>query len=833
MNAPSTSPSRLRSLYSTFRSIRPLMWLRWAALGLLGGVVLGAITLAATLAWLWPSLPPLDKAVNYRPIQHLQVLSHDGVELAQFGSERRIFVPISDIPLTLQNAVLGIEDARFRSHQGVDWLGVIRAVLVNTGNAVGLAAGRPQGASTITQQVARNFFLSSRRTLERKLKEALLAWRMERELSKDEILELYMNQIYLGHRAYGFGAAAQVYFGKTLEELSVAESAMLAGLPQNPAFANPITNAERARNRQLLVLKRMLDLGMLTKAQWSQAREEVLQVRKPSPGTSVATSTPALRADHVAELARQIVYARFGQEAYTRGLKVTTTLIAADQQAAWSATRNALLSQDRQQAWRGPEDFEALPDDPELAQAAAASALKDLRDHDLLRLAIVLQAHPKEVVVQLASGEVVRISGDGLRWVQAALGPQAPSKIALRRGAIIRVMQNASGAWAVSQWPQAQAAFVALDPQTGHVRALVGSFDFARQPFNHATQAWRQPGSTLKPFIYSAAFEHGVMPDTLVNDAPLLNLSNLSADDARAWNPRNADGQFDGPITVRRALAQSKNLVSLRLLQHVGVGPARQWLARFGFDLDRQPDNLSLALGTGSTTPMQMATAYGSIANGGHAVTPVMIERITDAQGQVLFEAPAPAPFDEKNRVVSERNAYLTRQLLQEVTQTGSAARAHKELQRPDLYGKTGTTQAAADVWFAGFQHTVVAVVWMGHDEPRSLGSRASGASLALPAWISYMKTVLRDVPIMTDAAPDGLAPRQGVFGHGEWVYEEWAEGGGVRSLGLDAPADTNATPPDVPLLPSTVATPSPVPAAVKPPTKLSTEPVPSIYSGN
>jgi penicillin-binding protein 1A len=826
MNSP--SPSRLRSLTSIFRSTRPLTWLRWAALVSLGGMVLGAITLAGAVAWWWPSLPTLDKAVNYQPIQHLQVLSHDGVELAQFGAERRIFVPIGDMPQHLQNALLAIEDARFREHRGVDWLGVVRAVLVNTGNAVGLAAGRPQGASTITQQVARNFFLSSRRTLERKLKEALLAWRMEQELSKDEILELYMNQIYLGHRAYGFGAAAQVYLGKPLNELTVAESALLAGLPQNPAFANPITNWERARARQLLVLKRMLDLGQLTEGQWRQAREEVIQVR----GSSPVLNTASLRADHVAELARQVVFERYGQEAYTRGLKVTTTLLAADQQAAWNATRTALLNQDRLQAWRGPEDFEALPDDPLLAESAATAALKELRDHDLLRLAIVMQAHPREVVALLATGETVRISGDGLRWVQAALAPNAPSKIALRRGAIIRLVQNQGNGWSVSRWPQAQAAFVAMDPQTGHVRALVGSFDFARQPFNHATQAWRQPGSTIKPFIYSAAFEQGVMPDTLVNDAPLENFANLSADEANAWNPRNADGRFDGPITVRRALAQSKNLVTLRLLQHVGVGPAKQWLARFGFDLDRQPDNLSLGLGTGSTTPMQMATAYAALANGGHAVAPMMIERITDAQGQVLFEAPAPAQFDESKRVVSERNAYLTRQLLQEVTATGSAARAQKELQRPDLYGKTGTTTGAADVWFAGFQPSVVAVVWMGHDEPRSLGTRASGASLALPAWISYMKAVLRDVPIMTDPAPDGVAPRQGVFGAGEWVYEEWAEGGGVRSLGVE-PSSENQNAPVQPLdTPAQAMAPAPAPP-LRPPTRLNNDPTPSIYTGN
>ncbi len=840
------SPPALRGALARLRQATSDTWgrlpqplrrrMRWAGVAGLAGLAAATLVLLLAVAWLWPSLPPLDRVTNYQPRQHLQVLSSDGVELAQFGSERRIFTPIGDIPRGLQDALLAIEDARFREHRGIDWIGVTRAVLAN------LTGGRPQGASTITQQVARNFFLSSRRTLERKLKEALLAWRMERELSKDEILELYMNQIYLGNRAYGFGAAAQVYYGKTMDELSVAETAMLAGLPQNPSFANPIANPQRARQRQMVVLMRMRDVGYITPAQWAAAREEANSAKPRAAAAHSPAAGPQIRAEHVAEMARKMVYERYGQEAYTRGLKVTTSLVSTDQQAAWAAVRGALLAQDRQQPWRGPEDFEELPDDPGKAENLAAEALKDLRDDDLLRLALVLRAHPKEVVAQLASGETVTITGEGLRWVQPALAAQAKGNLALRRGAVIRVMQQGDGAkaaWTVTQLPKAQGAFVSLDPATGRVRALVGSFDFARQPFNHATQAWRQPGSTIKPFIYSAAFEHGVMPDTLVNDAPLENPANLSEADARAWNPSNADGQFEGPITVRRGLAQSKNLVSLRLLQHVGVGVAREWLTHFGFDAERQPDNLSLALGTGSTTPMQLAGAYAVLANGGYRVEPVVIERITDAQGQVLFEAPPAPQFDPAKRAVPERNTFLTRRLLQEATHTGTAARAHQALQRDDLYGKTGTTDAAADVWFAGFQPSVVAVMWMGHDEPRSLGGRASGASLALPAWIAYMKAVLRDEPVAADPAPDGVAQRQGVFGAGEWVYEEWAEGGGVRRIGLDDPAPGEpgdpASPFPVPGMPpaaSDAAAAAP-PGPARRPAFITPLPPTPVYSGN
>ena len=555
---------------------------------LLGGLALLAVLVVAGLAaYYTPQLPSLDKVTAYQPRQPLQVYTRDGVEMAQFGAERRLFLPIAEIPQRMQDAVLAVEDSRFRDHAGIDWRGVARALVAN------LTGGMRQGASTITQQVARTFFLSSRRTAERKIKEALLALRIEEQLSKDQILELYMNQIYLGHRAYGFGAAAQVYFGKPLASLTIAESAMLAGLPQNPAFANPMTNLARATQRQQLVLARMRDTGVISEAEHAQARAEKLNIRSPL--------QVAVHAEHVAEMARQAVYERFGERAYTEGLKVHTSLIASDQQAAWAALRQGLLEHDRKQAWRGPEDTEDLPDDEAEAEAAAGQALKEHRDDDQLRVAIVLQAGPKALQARLASGEKLTLTGEGLRWVQPALAATAPRAIALRRGAIVRLIQSDKGVWSVSQWPEAQAAFVAMDPASGRIRALVGGFDFNRQPFNHVTQAWRQPGSAFKPFLYSAALEHGVMPATLVNDAPWTG-------DER-WQPQNSDGQFDGPLSLRSALARSKNLVSIRVVAQIGVETARQWTTRFGFDLARQPDNLTLALGAGSVTPLQMATA--------------------------------------------------------------------------------------------------------------------------------------------------------------------------------------------------------------------------------
>jgi len=755
--------------------------LRWTLIAGLGGAMAAVALLVVALAWYGPQLPSLAPVTTYQPRQPLQVVTADGVEIAQFGAERRQFVPIEKIPLLLQQAVLSVEDARFYDHHGIDLRGLARAVLAQ------FTGGLRQGASTITQQVARTFFLSQRFTPERKLKEALLALEIERRLDKPHILELYLNQIYLGQRSYGFAAAADAYFGKPLDALSIAEAAMLAGLPQNPHYANPITNLERATQRQRIVLQRMVATGAITPEQQAVARAEVLKLRP--------ASQQPLHAEHVAEMARRAVVDRFGTEAYSQGLKVTTSLRAADQQAAWAAVRKGVLAYDARQPWRGPEGNEALPADSSAdLERAAGQALKDYRDDDLLRLAIVLAASPREVLALLANGDRVRISGDGLRLAQPGLATRASDDLAVRRGAVVRVVQgpgkgDAPGAWALTQWPEVQAALVALDAATGRVRALVGGFDFQQQPFNHATQAWRQPGSSFKPFLYSAALESGVMPATLVNDAP------FTADDG--WSPQNSDGSFDGPITLRQALARSKNLVSIRVLQQVGVPTVLAWAKRFGFDQARQPDNLTLALGAGSTTPLQLAQAYAVLANGGWAVTATVIERITDAQGKVLFEAPPPAPRDEAGRAVPARNVFVTNSLLNDVTRVGTAARAQQQLGRPDVYGKTGTTNDAVDAWFAGFRPVVtgsdgvVAVVWLGHDQPQSLGSRESGGGLALPVWLDYMAQALKGLPVapVPPAAPDGVA-----WVADDWRYAEWAEGGAVASIGLDpAAADPGA----------------------------------------
>jgi penicillin-binding protein 1A len=704
-------------------------------------------------------VPDLDRAIHYRPKLPLMVLTSDGVEIAAFGAERRQFVPIERIPKRMQDAVIAVEDARFREHNGIDPKGMARAAVAM------MTGGMRQGASTITQQVARVFFLEQKFTPERKTQEIVIALELEKQLSKDKILELYMNEIFLGQRAYGFAAASQTYFGKPLDKLSIAETAMLAGLPQNPHFANPINNLERATKRQRIVLERMRITGVITDAQHATARAEKLIIKPPGQGV--------LHAGHVAEMARLAVVERFGDNAYTSGIKVTTSLRAADQRAAWSALRRGVLAHDRKGAWRGVEDVEVLPagDGPEL-EAAAARALKDHRDDEMLRAAIVLAATPKEVRVQLATGERVTLSGEGLRWAQAGLTPKAKAPLAIKRGAVVRLVRQ-DKTWQVAQWPQAEAGFVALDPNSGHVRALVGAFDFNRQPFNHVTQAWRQPGSAIKPLLYSAALEQGVMPGTVIDDAPYTA--------ANGWSPANSDGVFLGPLTLRDALAKSRNAVSVRVVQHTGVAASRDWLQRFGLDASKQPDNLTLALGTGSATPMQLAQAYGVIANGGWLLPPVLIERITDAQGKVLFEAPKTPALAEDTRAIPARNAYLTASLLNGVTKNGTAARAQQQLKRSDLYGKTGTTNDAVDAWFAGFQPSLVAVAWMGYGEPKSLGERETGGGLALPIWIDYMSMALKGVPVATLAAPAGL-----MKSGDDWLYDEWAVQGHVQHIAAD-----------------------------------------------
>jgi penicillin-binding protein 1A len=728
---------------------------RWRWLGV--AAALATLVVSVTLLLFAWQLPDTSSLSHYQPKQPLRVLTADGIEIGGFGAERRVYQRIDQIPALMKEALLAVEDARFYSHFGVDPIGLLRALTTFS------MTQRMHGGSTITQQVARTFFLDRSRTLERKIKEALLAFKIETQLGKDQILELYMNEIYLGGRAYGFEAASQAYFGKTLAGLSVAECAMLAGLPQNPYFVNPVRNLPRAMARQQHALNRMRDARVISDLQYAAAKAEKLVIRKPG-----ATE---VHAEYVAEMVRQQVYAQYGEMAYTTGLNVTTTLRAAEQQAAYKALRRTLIEHGLRQTWRGPEAQENLSPDWKEEDPQVAQALSDYEDDEDLRLGMVTRVSPKAVTVVLASGDAIQIGGLGLRAVQSAMADSAPAKLRIRRGAVVRVVQQGK-ALTLTQWPQAEGALVALDPQSGDVRALVGGFDFHRNQFNHVTQGWRQPGSSYKPFLYSGAIEHGVQPDTLINDAPMENVGD--------WAPENDDGSTDGPITLRSALARSKNLVSIRLMQLLSPKGAREWTSRFGFDPERQPDNLTQALGSGSTNPLQMAGAYAVLANGGYRVAPRLVSRIARAGGEVVFEAPATVR-EESLRTVPQRNTFMVASLLQEVTRSGTAARAQATLKRPDLYGKTGTTNDVFDAWFGGFQPSMVAVVWVGYDTPRSLGSRASGSALALPAWIEFMATALKDVAVQEVQPPPGL-----VQVDGEWRYAEWADGGFVRSLGLD-----------------------------------------------
>lgn len=752
-------------------------WLRRALWALLALSLAGALALGATVLVLLPQLPDTSSLANYKPKQPLRVYTADGVEIGGFGHEKREYLRIEQFPKLMRDSLLAVEDSRFYEHPGIDVIGVLRAIVANA------TGGRTQGASTITQQVARTFFLTRERTLSRKLKEALLSLRIEQQLSKDQILELYMNQIYLGARTYGFAEAARTYFGKPIQELSVAECAMLAGLPQNPAYANPIKSPKRAKDRQLVVLARMRAEGVIDDIVYAAAKGEKLDVRNPGEAD--------VHGEYVAEMARAQVYAQYGESTYTSGMKVVTTLRAADQQAGWKAVRKTLIDRELRLAWRGPEAQEDLPADLSDQDPAVAQLLADHDDDETLRVGIVTQASPKRVTVVLASGDVVVVSGRGLRQAQSGLSAKARTHQRVTRGSVVRLIQLGQD-WVITQWPQAEGALVAMDPHDGRIRALVGGFDFQRNQFNHVTQGWRQPGSTYKPFLYSAALENGVMPETLINDAPLSDVGN--------WTPSNADGSAEGPMPLHTALAKSKNLVSIRLVQLMGPEAARQWTGHFGFDVAKQPANLTLALGSGSTTVMQMAGAYAVIANGGLSVNPVLIQRIQDGQGKVVFEAKL-TPADESQRVIPARNAFVTSTLLNEVTRSGTAAKAQAQLRRPDLYGKTGTTNDVVDAWFAGFQPNLVAVVWFGYDTPRSLGTQASGGSLALPAWIQFMGTALRGEPVRTLSPPEGVVSLPT-----GWRYNEWAEGGFLGELGLDE------TPIDRSLIPT-----PPVPGASEP----------------
>ncbi|MEN9903632.1 MAG: hypothetical protein RLZZ555_197 [Pseudomonadota bacterium] len=736
-------------------------WLKWL-LGF-GAASLLALLLAigVALAVAFPNLPDVSELADYRPKLPLRVLSADGELIAEFGEERRNLTPIEDIPPVMINAVLAIEDARFYQHSGVDYIGLLRAALANLGQA------KSQGASTITMQVARNVYLSSEKSYLRKIYEVLLTLKLEAMLSKDQILEIYMNQIFLGHRAYGFASAAQVYYGKSLKELSIAEAAMLAGLPKAPSAYNPISNPRRARIRQLYIIERMQENGFITAEQARAAKDEQLVLRRDS-------SREPLHAEYLAEMVRQAVFQQYGPETYTRGLTVHTTLDANAQRAAYSSLRRGVLDYERRQHYRGPEKFIALPADAKARAEAIDEVIASHPDSGELKTAVVLEASARKVVVVRGDDEPITITGEGLKPVQSGLSDKAPPNLRLRPGAVVRVVKSERG-WDLTQLPEVESAFVALDPRSGDIKALVGGFDFEKNKFNHVTQAWRQPGSSFKPFIYSAALEKGVTPATQVNDAPLYFSAGVTG--GQPWEPKNYDGKFEGPMSVRTALAKSKNMVSIRILQTVGANEAQQWLTRFGFDADKHPPYLTMALGAGSVTPLQMAAGYGVFANGGRYAAPRFISSVTDHKGKVLQESPPPS-LAELPQVIDERNAFMMSQLLNEVTRSGTAARAQATLQRHDLYGKTGTTNDAVDAWFVGYQPTLVGAVWVGYDNPRNLGSRETGGGLALPIWIGFMQQALRNTPVTDIAVPPGVVNVQG-----EWYYDNYAPGSGLGKL--------------------------------------------------
>lgn len=747
---------------------RYLLWL----LGLVLAATLAvAMMVSIALAVAYPNLPEISGLTDYRPKLPMRVYAADGVMIGEFGEERRHFVPIREIPKVMQDAVLAIEDARFYQHQGVDYLGVIRAGLAQFSEA------KSQGASTITMQVARNFYLSTEKTFTRKIYEILLALKIETLLNKDQILEVYMNQIYLGQRAYGFAAASEIYFGKPLKDLTVAEAAMLAGLPKAPSAYNPIVNPKRAKLRQQYIIDRMYENAFITEEQHDSAKAQELKYRAP-------LAMP-VHAEYVAEAARQLIFSQYGEDAYTRGLNVYTSVQAPEQTVAYRALRKGIMDYERRQVYRGPEGYVDLPADPKSLDARIAEALEDHPDNDEVKAAVVLEADPKKVVAALQNGETITITGEGLRPATSGLSEKANPKVRIRRGAVIRMVKGAKDAWSITQLPEVEGAFVAMDPRTGQIRAMVGGFDYAKNKFNHVTQAWRQPGSSFKPFIYSAALDKGFTPATVVNDAPLF--FNADTTGSQPWEPKNYDGTFEGPMSLRRGLAKSKNMVSIRVLQSIGPGYAQEWVSRFGFETDKHPAYLTMALGAGSVTPMQMADAYAVFANGGYRINPMLVTKVTDSKGRVLAEA-KPLPLDESMRTLDARNAFVMTSLLQEVTRSGTAARAQGTLKRPDIYGKTGTTNDSMDAWFAGFQPGLVAVVWIGYDQPRKLGSRETGGGLSLPVWIDYMSYALKNVPVQEAQAPAGV-----VNIGGEWYYEEYAHGGGIASLGLEDKMPTAA----------------------------------------
>lgn len=725
---------------------------------LLGFVAIGVAVAIIVLVLAYPNLPSLELLTDYRPKIPLRVYTADNHLIGEFGEERRAVVAIGDVPNIMKQAILSAEDDRFYTHGGIDYLGVLRAAGTNL-----LGGGKKQGASTITQQVARNFFLTGEKTYTRKLYEALLSFKIEKNLSKDQIFELYINQIFLGQRAYGFAAASQIYFGKPLKEISIAEAAMLAGLPKAPSAYNPVANPKRARLRQQYVLRRMHELKHITDAQHQAALDEPLIIKR-------ELIEYAVHAEFAAEMARQIAAERFPEDVYSRGMRIYTTLIKDEQQAAYSSLRKGVMDYDRRHGYRGAESFLDMKEISSDQDEAIDEALQDIHDAGDLVPALVLAVDARQIKLYRKGGEFVTLSGDGMKFAAKMLDDKAPPNKRLKRGAIVRIQKDDKANWQISQLPEVESAFVAVSPQDGAIRALVGGFDFNRNKFNHVTQAWRQPGSSFKPFIYSASLEKGYTPNSVIADEPIVISATQTG--SQAWEPRNYDGKYEGPMKMRTALAKSKNMVSIRILQSIGTHYAQDYAGRFGFDPAKHPPYLTMALGAGSVTPWQMVTGYAVFANGGFKINPYIVREIRNEKNQVLAHSAEVQAGDDSIRAIDPRNAFMMDSMLRDVTIYGTAAKASVALKRHDLAGKTGTTNEYVDAWFCGYQMTIAGCAWIGFDQPRKLGDKETGGAAALPIWIGYMSRALKDVPIQIPEMPEGLV----TFGEGRdrsFIYAE------------------------------------------------------------
>ncbi len=722
----------------------------WLVLGLViacGGVV--AVMVAIT----YPKLPSMDELHNYQPKLPLQVYSSDGVLLGQFGQEHRIYVDFNSTPKLLVNAILSAEDERFYEHGGVDILGIIRAALGN------ITTGHLQsGASTITMQVARNFFLTTQKTFTRKFNEILLSYKIEHSLTKDQILSLYINQIYLGQRAYGFAEAAQTYFGRPLDKLTIAEYAVLAGLPKAPSAYNPVVNPKRSHEREMYVLGRMLKHGYITQEQYDGAVKQKIIVAR---GT-VKDFTDS--GSYIAEMARQYLYPTYGDAVYTQGFKVYTTVNSKLQQAAYAALRKGILNYDATHGYQGPEQrVDLTPSSPDSTLDQTALGLFDgITDYGDLFAAIVLQVTPDSIDVILRNGNHLTFSGKQLDWVHKYLGTAGKS---ILPGSVIRVRQN-NDQWQISQLPQVQGALVAMNPQSGAIQALMGGFDFTANSFNHVMQAKRQPGSSFKPFIYSAALEKGFTTETIIDDSQVCF---PGGNDGGQWCPKNDDGKFLGPISLRQGLTLSRNLITVKILNAISPQYAISYVSKFGFAESQFQPYLTMALGANEVTPLQMAQAYAVFANGGYLVQPYFIDKITDTNGKLLAQT-QPSDISQQSPAIDPRNAFIMNSILKDVAKYGTGARAWRELHRSDVAGKTGTTNDAKDVWFDGYTPDLVAITWVGYDQPKSLG-RQFGATLALPIWIDFMRSVLPTLPERQLAMPSGIVTEDGGTWKGDTEY--------------------------------------------------------------